>query len=424
MLARVLRGESLSAALPRCKKIIDPSQHGFLSELCYGSLRWYPRIDLYLQVLLKKPIRPKDLEIHALLVAGIYQLAYLKKPAYAVVNESVTATKALKKPWAKDMVNAVLRSFLRKKHHLDEELNSTRAFNTAHPEWFLTALEDAWPNRINEAIIEANNTRAPMVLRVNKKVCSRESYLEKLQAAGIDAKYTLLSPEGIQLEIPIDVDSLPNFENGFVSVQDESAQLAASLLSLKPGHAVLDACSAPGGKTGHIAESQRDLDLLLAIDNDRKRLARVEENLTRLKLNAQILEADALRPDAWWNKKVFDRILLDAPCSGTGVIRRHPDIKLLRRAADLDKLADLQLSLLSRLWPTLKKGGVLLYATCSVLPSENDKVIAAFLKATESACLEPIYTQWGLKTPLGKQLFPTKNKHDGFYYARLRKLTN
>ena len=403
---------------------VEERDRSLLKELCFGALRWQPCLTLYLEVLIKKPLRAKDLEIHALLMIGLYQLLHLRVAEHAVVNETVTATKALKRPWAKAMVNAVLRNFLRQKEALTEQLSPRRAFQSAHPDWLVRAFKDAWSEPRTSEIIAANNARGPMTLRVNTARGSRSDYLERLHVAGLEANAIELTDSGIQLTSPVDVSQLPGFDLGDCSVQDGAAQLAAPLLMLEPGQRVLDACSAPGGKTGHIAEAQPQLDTLLALDSDPRRLQRVRDNLTRLGLEAELREADASDPGAWWDQQLFDRILLDAPCSATGVIRRHPDIKLLRTAADIEKLAAIQGQLLQSLWPTLKNNGVLVYATCSVLPRENDRVIEKFLPAHSDAHICAIDADWGLQTNFGRQLFPLIGGQDGFYYARLQKRRN
>ena len=421
VVASVLRGQSLSAALPPMVLRVEERDRSLLKELCFGTLRWQPCLTLYLEVLITKPLRAKDLEIQALLMIGLYQLLHLRVAEHAVVNETVTATKALKRPWAKAMVNAVLRNFLRQKEALAEQLSPQRAFQTAHPDWLVGAFKHAWSEPRTSEIIAANNARAPMTLRVNCAHGSRSDYLGRLRAAGLEAN-TIES--GIQLTSPVDVSQLPGFDLGDCSVQDGAAQLAAPLLMLEPGQRVLDACSAPGGKTGHIAEAQPQLEALVALDSDPRRLQRVRDNLTRLGLDAELREADASDLGAWWDQQLFDRILLDAPCSATGVIRRHPDIKLLRTAADIENLAAIQERLLQSLWPTLKNNGVLVYATCSVLPRENDRVIETFLHAHSDAYIYAIEADWGLQTNFGRQLFPLIGGQDGFYYARLQKRRN
>lgn len=400
---------------------VDERDRGLLKELCFGSLRWQPSIALYLELLVAKPLRAKDLEIQALLIIGLYQLLHLRVAEHAVVNETVAATKALKRPWAKAMVNGVLRNFLRQKDLLSEQLVLRPVFCSAHPDWLSQAFRDAWSEPLATNIIIANNTRAPMTLRVNLRRGSREEYLARLRRVGLEADLTELSDYGIQLASPIDVHQLPGFELGDCSVQDEAAQLSVSVLMLESGQRVLDACSAPGGKTGHIAETQPHLKTLLALDSDARRLQRVQDNLSRLGLEAELLEADASDWESWWDKQYFDRILVDAPCSATGVIRRHPDIKLLRKGADIDKLAEVQSQILNSLWATLKKNGILVYATCSILPSENDRVVEAFLRNHSDASISIIDAIWGQQTPFGRQLFPAIDGQDGFYYARLQK---
>jgi 16S rRNA (cytosine967-C5)-methyltransferase len=284
-------------------------------------------------------------------------------------------------------------------------------------------IEDAWATGADQ-IIAANNHQAPMTLRVNALRSSRDSYIAQLADAEIQCSETPYSTTGILLAAATDVSQLPEFATGAVSVQDEAAQLAAPLLMLKPGQTVLDACCAPGGKTCHIAESAPDLAKLVAVDLEPRRLTRVEENLQRLGLEAEIIAADAGDLQQWWDGQRFDRILIDAPCSASGVIRRHPDIKILRKPADIAKLSAIQLQLVNQLWQTLNTGGILLYATCSVLPDENDQVIRQFLAANADASLLTIEADWGTKTDCGRQLFPKINGNDGFYYSRLQKIAD
>ena len=304
---------------------------------------------------------------------------------------------------------------------LEKKLSKNPIYTRAHPQWLLDLLFNGWGSAIALEIIAANNQRAPMVLRVNQQQISRDGYLEQLKAADIPAQATKHSAQGIVLDAPMDVTALPDFDKGFASVQDEAAQLAASLLNLKSGQSVLDACCAPGGKTCHILETQSDLSRVVAVELESRRIQRVEENLARLGLQAELKVADACELESWWDNEGFDRILLDAPCSATGVIRRHPDIKLLRKPTDIVKLAEIQLQLLRSLWQTLNDGGILLYATCSVLGEENDQVIEKFLAETPEASVHEIDGSWGIKTDCGRQLFPTINGNDGFYYSRLGK---
>jgi 16S rRNA (cytosine967-C5)-methyltransferase len=422
VIAKVLRGQSLSALLPEYSGKVDEKDRPLLKELCFGSLRWYPQIAIILKGLIEKPLREKDLEIQGLMASGIYQLMHMRIAEYAIINETVSAVGNLNRPWAKGLVNAVLRNFQRQQQNILDKEAENLVFQTAHPKWLLKKINDAWPSEIASQIIKANNQRAPMTLRVNGLHTSREDYLSTLEDAGIVASATDYSAQGVLLETPRDVTELPGFSDGDISVQDEAAQLAAHLLLLGSGQRVLDACCAPGGKTCHILESQPDLTSLLAIDLEPRRLVRVTENLERLGLEAELKAADANNLDRWWDGKAFDRILLDAPCSATGVIRRHPDIKILRKPADIDKLAALQTQILVSLWQTLKPGGILVYATCSVLPAENDQIISGFITSQDDAQLMPIDAIWGIATDHGRQLFPLENGNDGFYYSRLKKL--
>jgi 16S rRNA (cytosine967-C5)-methyltransferase len=422
VIAKVLRGQSLSALLPEYSGKVDEKDRPLLKELCFGSLRWYPQIAIILKGLIEKPLREKDLEIQGLMASGIYQLMHMRIAEYAIINETVSAVGNLNRPWAKGLVNAVLRNFQRQQQNILDKEAENLVFQTAHPKWLLKKINDAWPSEIASQIIKANNQRAPMTLRVNGLHTSREDYLSTLEDAGIVASATDYSAQGVLLETPRDVTELPGFSDGYISVQDEAAQLAAHLLLLGSGQRVLDACCAPGGKTCHILESQPDLTSLLAIDLEPRRLVRVTENLERLGLEAELKAADANNLDRWWDGKAFDRILLDAPCSATGVIRRHPDIKILRKPADIDKLAALQTQILVSLWQTLKPGGILVYATCSVLPAENDQIIRGFITSQDDAQLMPIDAIWGIATDHGRQLFPLENGNDGFYYSRLKKL--
>ena len=347
---------------------------------------------------------------------------HMRIAEHAIINETVAAVSNLNRPWAKGLVNAVLRSFQRQQQEILDNQTDNLVFQTAHPKWLLNKINEAWPSEIATQIIEANNQRAPMALRVNSLRTSREDYLRVLEDAGIVASPTEYSAQGILLETPRDVTDLPGFSDGVISVQDEAAQLAAHLLLLESGQRVLDACCAPGGKTCHILESQPDLSSVLAIDLEQRRLVRVCENLERLRLAAKLVAADANDLNSWWDGNAFDRILLDAPCSATGVIRRHPDIKILRKPADIDKLAAIQTEILVSLWQTLKPGGILLYATCSVLPIENDQIIRDFIRSQDDVQLVPIDATWGIATDHGRQLFPLENGNDGFYYSRLKKL--
>lgn len=418
-LAELLRDERSLAALPPYPEL-PPQDRALLQELCYGVCRFYHRHEILLRQLLPKPLKAKDADIHALLHLGIYQLLGTRIPDHAALSATVEAAANLKKPWAKGLINGVLRNVQRQRGELTPDYNSDPVWQFSHPAWFIRQLRDAWPDHW-EQILQANNQHPTFTLRVNRRQGSRDAYLQRLHAAECSAEPAPHAPDGITLPQPVPVTQLPGFDAGAVSVQDEAAQLAAGLLDLAPGQRVLDACCAPGGKTGHMLEREPALAGVVALDAEPKRMPRVRENLQRLGLEAALKVADATRPQDWWDGQPFDRILLDAPCSATGVIRRHPDIKLLRRANDIDKLAALQQQLLRGLWPTLKPGGLLLYATCSVLPRENAVQVIEFLAATPDAEPMLLDAPWGLAAGAGRQLLPLTGGHDGFYYALLRK---
>ena len=421
-LAAVLNGKaSLNSSLPTQMDKVEDRDRGFTQDLAFGTARWQPRLSALAAKLLQKPFKAADADVEALLLVGLYQLLYTRVPAHAAIGETVGCADKLKKPWAKALLNAVLRRAQRESEALLAELEHDPVVRTAHPRWLQKSLKAFWPEQW-EAICAANNAHPPMILRVNRRHHSRDAYLQLLTDAGINATPCVYSVDGIVLEAAADVRSLPGFAEGWISVQDEAAQLAADLLDLAPGQRVLDACCAPGGKTCHILEVEKDLAGVVAVDLEAKRLVRVRENLARLGLSAELIAADGRDTATWWDGKPFQRILLDAPCSATGVIRRHPDIKLTRQPDDIAALAVLQGELLDALWPTLEVGGILLYATCSTLPTENTEVIEAFLARTSGARELDLATTAGIKQPHGRQLLAQEGGHDGFYYAKLIKI--
>ncbi len=421
-LGSVLAGKaSLGSSLPEVLGKVEARDRGLTQELAFGAARWQPRLAGLAAELLQKPFKAADRDVEALLLVGLYQLFYTRIPPHAAIGETVGCVDKLKKPWAKGLLNAVLRRAQREGEALLARLEHDPVIRVAHPRWLQKALKAHWPEHW-EAICAANNVHPPMMLRVNRRIGSRDQYLEELKLAAIEAGACEFSEDGVRLAQPCDVQQLPGFAEGRVSVQDEAAQLAATLLELKPGQRVLDACCAPGGKTCHLLEREPQLAQVLALDLEPRRLQRVQENLDRLKLQATLVAADARATDAWWDGQPFQRILLDAPCSATGVIRRHPDIKLARQAEDIAPLAVLQGEMLDALWPTLEVGGVLLYATCSVLPTENREVIEAFLARTPGARELDLAGSFGLKQSHGRQLLPQDGGHDGFYYAKLIKI--
>ncbi|MCD9570791.1 16S rRNA (cytosine(967)-C(5))-methyltransferase RsmB [Pseudomonas protegens] len=426
-LTAVLNGKaSLNSSLPIQLDKVEARDRGFTQDLAFGTARWQPRLSALAAKLLQKPFKAADADVEALLLVGLYQLLYTRVPAHAAIGETVGCADKLKKPWAKALLNAVLRRAQRESETLLAELEHDPVVRTAHPRWLQKSLKAFWPEQW-EAICAANNAHPPMILRVNRRHHSRDAYLKLLSEAGVAAKACVYSQDGIVLDEAFDVRSLPGFAEGWISVQDEAAQLAAELLELAPGQRVLDACCAPGGKTCHILEVQPALAGVVAVDLEAKRLVRVRENLDRLGLDAQLIAADGRDTQAWWDGKPFQRILLDAPCSATGVIRRHPDIKLTRQPEDIAALAQLQGQLLDAMWQALEVGGILLYATCSTLPTENTEVIEAFLARTPGARELDIGGQLGqpaagLKQPHGRQLLAQEGGHDGFYYAKLIKI--
>jgi 16S rRNA (cytosine967-C5)-methyltransferase len=419
ILAELLQQKgSLTRLLPLHGALLEPRDRSLLAELCYGVCRFYPRLNGLLQALINKPLKAKDSDIKSLLLLGCYQLSYLRIPDHAAISETVAAARLLNKPWATGFINGVLRQYQRRRQQLEQQLSQAAAL--CHPEWLLQLLQQQWPQHWS-AIVDANNSAPPMTLRVNSRRLSRDDYLQQLQQRGIAATACRWSPVGISLQQPCDVDALPGFADGNCSVQDEASQLVAPLLHPARQHSILDSCCAPGGKTGHLLELAGPDTVVEALDIDADRLARVQQNLTRLQLTARLILGDATQPQQWWSRSAYDAILVDAPCSGSGVIRRHPDIKLLRLPADIDKLNHLQSDLLHALWPCLRPGGTLLYTTCSVFQQENDRVMARFLQQTADAHCQPIERDWGVATRYGRQLLPQQGGADGFFYACLSK---
>lgn len=448
---------SLATLLPMAQSRVLERDHALLQALCYGVCRYWFSLHAAKGQWLQKPLRAKDADITALLLLGLFQLQYLRVPDHAAINATVQAAKILKKNWAAGLLNGVLRQAQRALKE-QEQAVVTLAGSQEHPDWLRGMLNKHWPQHA-EAIFLANMQPAPMSLRVNQRRVTREAYLQQLQAANLPAVPSAINEVGIVLQTPTDVTMLPGFADGDVSVQDVHAQLAADLLDPAAGMRVLDACAAPGGKTAHILE-KADCELL-ALDIEPERAALIEQGLQRLQLMTgehpvQVAAADAADVTSWWDGNSYDRILLDAPCSATGVIRRHPDIKLTRRADDIAVLAGIQANLLQQLWPCLAVGGRLVYATCSVLRHENSKVIEAFMqqyadaKLLEAPLLERLQLAASnvvLNTQFGYQLLPNTmvgqdageriggnasangnddvngTGGDGFFYAVIEKLS-
>lgn len=405
---QVLSGRNLNQALEELRpRQFTPQQRGILQDLSYGTLRWLTRLEALLVQLLERPLT--DDRVRDLLLVTLYQLEYSKNAPHAVVNSAVEAAIQLKLSWAKGLVNAVLRNYLRRRADLVQNLSPDPAVQHACPRWWVKRLQTQYPQNW-EVMLAAGNQHPPMTLRVNRRKLSRDAYLARLVAENIEAE--AVGEFGIRLAKPVNVDKIPGFFQGEVSVQDLGAQFAAPALDLQPGMRVLDACSAPGGKAAHLLELA-DIDLL-AMDMDAARLEKVASNLNRLGLAATLKAGNAAEPEQWWDGQPFDRILADVPCTASGIVRRHPDIKWLRRESDIAAFCAQQKAVLHGLWSTLAKGGKLLYATCSVFEQENQQQIMAFLASHNDATMLPLP---GLKE---QQLIPC-DQHDGFYYALLQK---
>lgn len=418
-------GQTLDRALAECESRVPAGrERSQVRALAYGATRWHCRHRVLLSLLLDRPLRARDRILESLLSVGLFELELGRSPAFAAVSTNVAAARRLGRPRAAGLVNAALRRFQRERAELLEQAMQNDEARYAHPRWLLRELRRAWPAHW-EAICDINQQAPPMWLRVNVAQTSAQAYQQELQAAGIQADSVAAFPDALRLREPVAVDKLPGFATGRVSVQDAASQLAARLLAPEPGMRVLDACAAPGGKSLHLLEATRGQIALQALDADATRLERLNENLARAGMTAAVKTGDALAPQQWWDGEPFDRMLVDAPCSATGVIRRHPDIRHLRRAGDIKALADRQRELLTKLWPLLRPGGRLVYATCSILPAENTEVADWFLDRTPAAKpLGPLDDQLdGLTVGSGPgyQLLPHLADSDGFYYLVLQK---
>ncbi len=425
--AVVTDGRSLDAALASAEEKIGAQDRPMLRMLAYGALRHHFRLREQVRMLLERPLKKRDRVIESLLAIGFFQLTDTRVPDHAAVSMTVEAARLLRRPKYAGLINAVLRNFTRRNIADREPESEASAHN--HPQWLIDRLRADWPAEWRQ-IIAANNARAPMWLRVNAARTTAEEYLELLAAAVPDEEPPgeLLPgvPQAIRLGKPMPVDDLPGFADGLVSVQDAGAQLAAPWLLAGDGGRVLDACAAPGGKTCHLLELLGAGADVTALDVEPGRLARVNENLARQGFTATVVAADASDLEGWWDGRPYDRILLDAPCSASGVIRRHPDIKLLRRDDDIEVLANLQRRMLAALWQALAPGGRLLYVTCSVLSAENEAVVADFLAAQDDACEDKVLHDYNIRALMcerraGFQVLPGTQGLDGFYFAALEK---
>ena len=425
VVAVAARGRRLESAL--AEFATDPASRPATQSIAFGTVRWFFELEAMLTLLLDRPIATLDREIRGLALVGLYQLAHGATPEHAAVSETVEAARALGHPRAAGFVNALLRRFLRERGAITVAAHREAAARHAHPEWLLDAFERDWPAQW-ESIVAAGNAEPPMWLRVNAARGTRDGYRARLATAGMESEACAFAPQALRLSQPVDVGTLPGFADGDVSVQDAAAQLAPFFLAAGDGMRVLDACAAPGGKACHVLELAPGVAELVALDIDPSRTGRITANLARLDLAARVVTGDAGDPAAWWDGGAFDRILLDVPCSGTGVIRRHPDIKLLRRPDDIPRFASQQTALLRSCFPLLAPGGRLVYSSCSVLRAENAAVVGAFLDGepqavdvTESARLLLPGTLPVQDAGPGCALASGAADADGFYYACLEK---
>lgn len=420
----VLQGQSLTRSVALATEGLEARDRAWVQALAYTTLRWYPQLEALVGTLLDRPLRRKDAVIGVLLAQGLAEILHFSTREHAAVGETAELARRIHRPGAVGLINAILRRALRERAALEERIQADPVLRYGCPAWLLDAVREAWPQDW-EALLEASTHPAPMTLRVNRHRWSRDTALEALAQAGHPARAHPALEEALTLEAPADVDRLPGFADGRLSVQDASAQWAGRLLDPRPGERVLDACAAPGGKTGQLLERASGTLDLTALDCDAERLKQVDDNLGRLGYAARLVAADLADTATWWDGAPFDAILLDVPCSATGVIRRHPDIKTLRRADDIPRLAQEQARLLRAAWPLLRPGGRLLYATCSLLSAENEAVVAPWLADTADA--RAVIRQGegpipgararsvGWSLPLGLE------GGDGFYYALLEK---
>ncbi len=426
-LSLVVEGRSVNEILSHQNEALSAQESAQAKQLLFGSLRYYHQLKTLTDSLLDKPLKAKDLDIQLAIILGLYQLKYLSTPDHAAISESVELVKSLKKNWAAGLVNGVLRRYQRESMSLEASLAKSVQFQFSHPGWIVKQLRQDWPEEADQ-ILSQNNQKAPMILRVNTRKISRDDYINQLSSNGVDAIPHPLAPDGVILQSAMDVFGLPGFGQGEVTVQDAAPQLAVELLNLVDGQKILDACAAPGGKTGHILQRVNSADVT-ALELSESRAARIRETLNRMDLSCNIQCADFLELDAWWDGQKFDRILLDVPCSASGVIRRNPDIKLHRRVTDLKKLTEIQADMLKVGWQLLNKGGILVYATCSVFKAENEQQIEAFTEHLRSNNAEfrllsmpaMISAEIKPRAQFGYQILPGDFEMDGFYLCALEK---
>ncbi len=410
----VQRGRSLDRAAAERLPSLPPSAQGEAREISWGAVRWYYRYQPVLEELFHRPLRQKDKILETLVLCGLYQLDHLNEPDYAVTSSTVETCRLLQREKARGLVNAVLRKYLRQKNE-----NPTRRASAWHsmPGWLIRALHTTWPTEWH-TIVQACNERPPLTLRINGRQCQPDRYLRRLTELGLAGFESPVCRSAITLARPLPVHQIPGFSTGDVSIQDAAAQLTPLFTGDLRGRTVLDACAAPGGKTCHLLEVATPQLSVTSLDLP-ERTQKIKENLTRLGLKAKVISGDATRPDEWWDGNPFDCIIVDAPCSATGVIRRHPDIRIHRRETDIIEFSKRQFDLLRALWPLLNPGGRLVYITCSILPAENDDIIAKFVGTTLDAQVRAVPLDIGIATDYGRQLLPQPGGSDGFFYAAL-----
>lgn len=410
-------GKSSREVLALAQARHNKQDSAWLQEMAMGVFRHLPQLQIWLRELLEQPLKGSKKVLEHLILLGFYQQAYSRVSDHAAVSATVNAAEILGGKGLKGLINAILRNFQRQQ--LASKTSDDPIIQSGLPKWLYKRIASAYPDEL-DTIISGMNQPAPIWLRVNQQRCTVQNYSAALASAGINYSLSAEHPDAVILLDRTPITTLPGYDEGWFSVQDGAAQLAAPLLGAQTGERILDCCAAPGGKTAHIIERTAGLSELVALDSEASRLKRMTENLTRLKLKAKIVCADAADTDSWWDGQPFDRILLDAPCSATGVIRRHPDIRWLRKSADIDVLEALQYKILRQLWPALKPGGTLVYATCSILPVENSAQIRRFLSEHDDAQLSPVHSGETIEQP-GRQILPGAQQMDGFYYARLLK---
>jgi 16S rRNA (cytosine967-C5)-methyltransferase len=410
-------GQSARECLPLAQLPHKDQDKAWLQEMVYGVLRNLPILQFWLRQLLDKPLKNRFKIVEQLIMLGFYQLAFSRVSQHAAVSETVAACQPLNTLAMKGLVNAILRTFIREEMSQQEAPNKQIA--SGLPKWLYKKLETEYQDGFVDLIANMQ-VKAPIWLRVNTRKISQAHFVKELEKADVEFSFSPKHPEALILSKGYDITSLPGFESGWFAIQDGAAQLAAHYLKPEQGETILDCCAAPGGKTCHLIEFEPNLTKTVALEIDEKRVTKIQENFVRLGHNADIVIGDASTPEKWWDGQLFDRILLDAPCSATGIIRRHPDIKWLRKAKDINVLVNLQKQILDAIWPLVKPGGTMLYATCSILPEENHLQISDFLSRTSNALLDNTFYNDSVDKP-GKQILPGDQQMDGFYYARLLK---